>query len=338
MARFQTFPNWDRFLSDAGFEIDYLISDQDFSLLNSTDSANFLQVSQTFELNLTDTISLSDNAFQTLAELSDLDFLTENPDVDLNSALAVTLVIGVDTGGFYFAADNVMSLNTTIDMPLGTAVGTAGSATGTANLGVFSEIELKTGALDARVRPQEILNHARNDGCDPSGRQWRVKSDFLLPAEMPIDLEFGGRWIWKVDHTGFRVVAGFWIPLSAAPGFAGGFPGECDQLTWRPDITDGAFGDIFDSLPILGEGLSDELASVFSDAFSFAEQRGEIANYLKSRGFELLEIISPEKILDHLQNGTPLPDALIRLRHTSSTTNPVSRLRPTEELTLALGT
>jgi len=305
-------------LEGAGYVIDLFTSDSELAGLPSSQPADLFRATGTFQLpDLMANTTLDPAAIATISNLTGINF---SGNLDVHADAFIALTFGYDTGGFYLLPGEV--LRTDIDIR-GAVDATAGIATvdGKADVGLAPFAVVETTNADGRIRIGDLTG-----GIAPMA-EVTVRGVAQLQAEFEMEIyagksiKFPGQWLWYIDSNGSL--------LSTEPGF--------DVETLLDELADLA-GTGLDQLNQLGTEIGGKVQGIpyVGDAIDALVESGILgeliydniyvsaSDYLAERGFEVLNVVSGHQLVDYAVNGTALPDELIKLQYTNSSTTEFS--------------
>ncbi|WP_182865929.1 right-handed parallel beta-helix repeat-containing protein [Rhodopirellula sp. JC639] len=294
-------------LTNAGFNVDYALSDAEFVALASESPADFIRVSRTYTLaEIAKSAMLSPAALGGIGELAGVNWTGQ---LDVAADIAFTISFGVDSGGFYLVPGNGLVGNLTVGGNLNATLG-LGSVTGNAAISFSPSVLLRTSDADGRIRLDSLSDQFATSSELIVNGGAGVNLDFKYPIPGSPDFSFGGDWVWDLqpDGNGFVLDAAnsgfdtdaFLNSLTDAFGVGlNKLSGQAQEMLAKVD-----------DVPIVGSSLNAAILPLVCDTLSYNNQWGTAESYLAERGIQIVSVVSPQDIV----NGTYLQGDLIQLQ------------------------
>ncbi|MDV6028998.1 MAG: hypothetical protein F9B45_02590 [Phycisphaera sp. RhM] len=296
-----------------GYTVDHIISDTAFANLDPNQPADYLRFS--IQVPIQSGVAEARYDGSATTAVSDLSDLPMDGTLRVETDAVLNLTVGVDTGGFYLLPGEVLRLRLDAAGAI-QAADQAVSVSGDASVSIAPTLDLQSPSPDGRIRAAHLTDgSATNSGITLAGSA-AIGLDFAVTLPGSHTTTLNGHWIWDIEGTSSNFVAddsgydteGLALSLSelASEAFtsSGGF---------LPDMIDD-----LNPVPIVGDVLSAEYASIASPHFEFENTTGDIASYFEARGFSLDSIVNPQALASSVINGTPIAGDLIRISYSQN--------------------
>ncbi|WP_406695604.1 hypothetical protein V5E97_31805 [Singulisphaera sp. Ch08] len=235
--------------------------------------------------------------------------------VNVLEQFSVNLHFGQDSQGFYVASGDflagVLDVSAALTASLG---GGIANVTGQANLVLDPTITLTTARPDGRLRLAELTAAL----SDPASLRLAGRSDLALQFDLSLlpslPIQFNGQWHWSITSTGTTLIqenSGL-DPDSLLNSLAVAVDAGMAKLQGASN----SLAALVQSVPFTGAGLAGRLRSLSDDGLSFDRGTQTAHQYLASRGFQVISVVTPQQLVDALSAGTALPQDLLQLHFT----------------------
>jgi Ca2+-binding RTX toxin-like protein len=293
-------------LAGAGFSVDVGLTDAQFAALPSNAPADYVRAHKVYTLaQLFEGADLDPSALSALGDFVSVDFAGR---FNVAADLAITLTVGVDSGGFYVVPGEIVRMNLAGSANLSASISTA-TATAKAEVNVVPALRLSASHADGRLRLSDLESDLSNHVQLVLGGGASVALDASVNVPGGAPLSLSGEWSWDIDQNGFSIDADY-SGFDTTP--------LLDQLAQR--IGEGmnrlanessALAEMAADIPLLGSSLASQIRPLIRAELRYDNLLGSAKDYLAERGLEVVSMVSPQSLLEGQTSGVEL----LRLRY-----------------------